>query len=97
MKLLSFAFFLLSVLQMFCCSLCEAGPVTRATAVVIDAAPSVVSYQGSSHEYTKFVIAPMGRSLGYVEPLNLNHTVHRTAKVRDNFDFLNVTPIYVPQ
>ncbi|KAM7357144.1 uncharacterized protein ACRADG_002636 [Cochliomyia hominivorax] len=70
-------------------------PLTRQQTLIIDAAPSVVSYQGSSQNYAHLVISPRGRALGYVAPTNLNHTVHHTEKVKDNLDFLDIRPIYV--
>lgn len=70
-------------------------PLARQDALIIDAAPSVVSYQGSSQNYAHLVISPRGRALGYVAPTNLNHTVHHTEKVKDNLDFLDIRPIYV--
>ncbi|TMW47839.1 hypothetical protein DOY81_007073, partial [Sarcophaga bullata] len=75
----------------------RAQPVSMPNALVIDAAPSVVSYQGSSQNYAHLVISPRGRALGYVAPTNLNHTVHHTEKVKDSLDFLDIRPIYVPQ
>ncbi|XP_023307713.2 uncharacterized protein LOC111689472 [Lucilia cuprina] len=69
-------------------------PIIQQT-LIIDAAPSVVSYQGSSQNYAHLVISPRGRALGYVAPTNLNHTVHHTEKVKDNLDFLDIRPIYM--
>lgn len=63
-------------------------------APIIDTAPSVVSYQGSAQTHTRFVIAPMGRALGYVEPTNLNRTTH-TQSEEDLRDLPR--PIYVHQ
>lgn len=64
--------------------------------LIIDAAPSVVSYQGSSQNYAHLVISPRGRALGYVAPTNLNHTVHHTEKIKDlDLDFLDIRPIYM--
>ncbi|XP_030385715.1 uncharacterized protein LOC115632626 [Scaptodrosophila lebanonensis] len=69
--------------------------------LLIDSAPSVVSYQGSSQTRTRFVIAPMGRSLGYVEPTNVNRTFHtHPAQQRvdvdvSGYEFLNLSPVYV--
>ncbi|KAH8366160.1 hypothetical protein KR093_009804, partial [Drosophila rubida] len=59
-------------------ALAFAMPPLEPVKLAIDAAPSVVSYQGSSQTHTRFVIAPMGRALGYVEPTNLNRTFHTT-------------------
>lgn len=69
-------------------------PLTVKT-LIIDAAPSVVSYQGSSQNFAHLVISPRGRALGYVAPTNLNHTVHQTEKVKNNLDFLDIRPIYM--
>lgn len=58
-----------------------AKPTLEPAKLLIDTAPSVVSYQGSSQTHTRFVIAPMGRALGYVEPTNLNRTYHTQSEV----------------
>ncbi|KAH8408559.1 hypothetical protein KR215_007484, partial [Drosophila sulfurigaster] len=71
-----------------------AMPSLEPAKLAIDAAPSVVSYQGSSQTHTRFVIAPMGRALGYVEPTNLNRTFHTTPTEIDQL--LQVRPVYVP-
>eukprot|EP00099_Drosophila_melanogaster_P024199 NP_652415.2 uncharacterized protein Dmel_CG13038 [Drosophila melanogaster] len=76
-----------------------AKPATEAPRLLIDSAPSVVSYQGSSQAQTRFVIAPMGRSLGYVEPTNLNRTFHTKATQEGGatgYEQLNLSPVYVP-
>ncbi|XP_065362583.1 uncharacterized protein LOC135956035 [Calliphora vicina] len=83
---------LLNICCLFCCI--SSQPILM-QALLIDAAPSVVSYQGSSQNYAHLVISPRGRALGYVAPTNLNHTVHHTEKVKDNLDFLDIRPIYV--
>ncbi|EDW68565.1 uncharacterized protein [Drosophila virilis] len=67
--------------------------------LLIDSAPSVVSYQGSSQTHTRFVIAPMGRALGYVEPTNVNRTFH-THPNESNYsaghELFQPRPVYVP-
>ncbi|XP_020816615.1 uncharacterized protein LOC110190456 [Drosophila serrata] len=76
-----------------------AKPATEAPRLLIDSAPSVVSYQGSSQTQTRFVIAPMGRALGYVEPTNLNRTFHTKATQEGGstgYELLNLSPVYVP-
>nr|XP_016941906.2 uncharacterized protein LOC108018831 [Drosophila suzukii] len=76
-----------------------AKPATEAPRLLIDSAPSVVSYQGSSQAQTRFVIAPMGRALGYVAPTNLNRTFHTKATQEDGstgYEQLNLSPVYVP-
>ncbi|BFF99720.1 uncharacterized protein DMAD_07550 [Drosophila madeirensis] len=76
-----------------------AKPATEAPRLLIDSAPSVVAYQGSSQTHTRFVIAPMGRALGYVEPTNLNRTFHTKPTTREEgsgYDLLNLSPVYVP-
>ncbi|XP_034482927.1 uncharacterized protein LOC117788305 [Drosophila innubila] len=70
-----------------------AKPSSEPAKLAIDSAPSVVSYQGSSQTHTRFVIAPMGRALGYVEPTNLNRTFHTTPSEMNQL--LQVRPVYV--
>ncbi|XP_061391921.1 uncharacterized protein LOC133327377 [Musca vetustissima] len=78
-----------------CCVLFTTlGQPVTSKSLVIDAAPSVVSYQGSSQSYAHLVISPRGRALGYVAPTNLNHTVHHTEKVKESLDFLDIRPVY---
>ncbi|XP_017864206.1 PREDICTED: uncharacterized protein LOC108614548 [Drosophila arizonae] len=67
--------------------------------LLIDSAPSVVSYQGSSQTHTRFVIAPMGRALGYVEPTNVNRTFHTNSSstsLSAGHEALQIRPVYVP-
>ncbi|KAH8416261.1 hypothetical protein KR222_000949, partial [Zaprionus bogoriensis] len=71
-----------------------AKPTLEPARLLIDSAPSVVSYQGSSQTHTRFVIAPMGRALGYVEPTNLNRTFH-TQPEDETRELLQPRPIYV--
>ncbi|ALC43961.1 CG13038 [Drosophila busckii] len=66
--------------------------------LLIDAAPSVVAYQGSSQTHTRFVIAPMGRSLGYLQPTNVNQTFHTQKNgsyERTGPELLQINPVYV--
>uniref|UniRef100_A0A1A9X0K8 Uncharacterized protein n=1 Tax=Glossina brevipalpis TaxID=37001 RepID=A0A1A9X0K8_9MUSC len=70
------------------------GHPTDTKVLAIDAAPSVVSYQGSAQSYAHLVISPRGRALGYVAPLNLNHTVHHTEKVKESLEYLDIRPVY---
>ncbi|XP_017466673.1 PREDICTED: uncharacterized protein LOC108359350 [Rhagoletis zephyria] len=78
---------------------CNAQPVDQAAAagIVIDAAPSVVSYQGSSQAHAHLVLAPMGRSLGYVEPLDVNRTLARNERLDERHEVLDISPVYVPE
>ncbi|CAD7006524.1 uncharacterized protein LOC101461979 [Ceratitis capitata] len=82
---------------------CIAQPVDAkggsgaAAAIVIDAAPSVVSYQGSSQAHAHLVLAPMGRSLGYVEPLDVNRTLARNERLDERHEVLDISPVYVPE
>ncbi|XP_017043022.1 uncharacterized protein LOC108089356 [Drosophila ficusphila] len=88
----------LMLLVVISVALVLAKPATEAPRLLIDSAPSVVSYQGSSQAQTRFVIAPMGRALGYVEPTNLNRTFHTKATQEDGtgYEQLNLSPVYVP-
>ncbi|KAH8380440.1 hypothetical protein KR009_010688, partial [Drosophila setifemur] len=82
-----------------CLALAFGKPATEAPRLLIDSAPSVVAYQGSSQTQTRFVIAPMGRALGYVEPTNLNRTFHTKATQEGGgtgYELLNLSPVYVP-
>ncbi|EDV95753.1 uncharacterized protein LOC6557995 [Drosophila grimshawi] len=81
---------ILLFLGLFALALAKSAPL-----LLIDSAPSVVSYQGSSQTHTRFVIAPMGRALGYVEPTNLNRTFH-TMPDQDSHDLFQPRPVYVP-
>ncbi|XP_053953239.1 uncharacterized protein LOC128860040 [Anastrepha ludens] len=81
---------------------CNAQPIDRmaaatAAGIIIDAAPSVVSYQGSSQAHAHLVLAPMGRSLGYVEPLNVNRTLARNERLDERHEVLDISPVYVPE
>lgn len=73
-----------------------AKPTLEPPKLLIETAPSVVSYQGSSQTHTRFVIAPMGRALGYVEPTNLNRTFHTQTEEEAALRDLP-RPIYVHQ
>ncbi|EDW73608.2 uncharacterized protein Dwil_GK19290 [Drosophila willistoni] len=90
------------------CSFCDSSKEEMvAPQLLIDSAPSVVSYQGSSQTHTRFVIAPMGRSLGYVEPINLNRTFRTSKATIDDavatnesgsetgYEQLKISPVYV--
>ncbi|KAM8710907.1 hypothetical protein ACLKA7_017522 [Drosophila subpalustris] len=84
---------LLLLLLLSWLALVWAKPSSEPAQLAIDAAPSVVSYQGSSQTHTRFVIAPMGRALGYVEPTNLNRTFHATPSEMNPLSQLR--PVYV--
>ncbi|XP_068139925.1 uncharacterized protein [Drosophila tropicalis] len=95
----------LAILMLFTlCSFCNSSKEEIVTPqLLIDSAPSVVSYQGSSQTHTRFVIAPMGRSLGYVEPINLNRTFRTSKATIDDaengsetgYEQLKISPVYV--
>ncbi|XP_067612721.1 uncharacterized protein [Eurosta solidaginis] len=81
---------------------CNAKPIDKtsgtgiaAVGIIIDSAPSVVSYQGSSKTHAHLVLAPMGRSLGYVEPLDVNRTLARNERLAERYEILDISPVYV--